>query len=260
MEEVIGLSSDSRKPNQKRGSGVGCSCPDPAKLSMVSDYLKRTISERPYAFILESLSERLELSKVDKKLASVGIIPVPADFDVHKFSQEKSVAFVPYCCKPFDCPSNAETGRKSVKCQAISSQCDHMFCTIGKFIPVAKRLGVEEFHVIQSDSGLFEWLTEKKKEGFKHVIGVACEFAVSYALDVIHVQLGFDGFIITINGDKCKNKEEYAESDIEDRDRLTFIDDWTIATLEEMVNQELQANGNGRKNDSVKQGTNATST
>lgn len=215
---------------------------------MVSDYLKRTVSERPYAFILESLSERLELPKVDKRLVSVGIIPVPPSFDFKKFADEKSVAFIPYCCKPFDCPSNADWGRKSNKCQAIEGHCDHMFCSIGRFIAVAKKLGVKQFYVIDSDAGLFQWLADKKSEGYEHTIGVACEFAVSYALEVIHGQLGFDGVILTINGDKCKNKEEYAESDETDRDRLTFIDEWTIATLDDIANQMIIENGkqNGR--------------
>jgi len=239
------LSSDSPKRDPKKSTGRDCGCHDPAKLVMVSDYLKRTVSERPYAFILESLNERLELEKVDKRLTSVGVIPVPYNFDLRKFADEKSVAFVPYCCKPFDCPSNAETGRKSDKCQAVAGQCDHMFCSIGRFIAVAKKLGVKEFHVIESDAGLFKWLADKRKEGYMHTIGVACEFAVSYALEVIHGQLGFDGVILTINGDKCKSKEEYAESDETDRDRLTFIDEWTIATLEELANQVVAQNGNG---------------
>jgi hypothetical protein len=214
---------------------------------MVSDYLKRTVSERPYAFILESLADRLEMDKVDRKLTSVGIIPVPTEFDPRKFAEEKSVAFVPYCCKPFDCPSNPDNGRKSNRCQAIEGQCDHTSCSIGRFIAVAKKLGIHEFHVIDSDSGLFEWLAQKRKEGFIHLVGVACEFAVSYALEIVHGQLGFDGLIVTINGDKCKTKEEYAESDVEDRDRLTFIDEWTIATLEELAAQIAEANNNHPK-------------
>lgn len=237
------MSLDSHKRDQKKASGRECACHDPAKLVMVSDYLKRTVSERPYAFILESLNERLELDKVDKKLASVGVIPVPPNFDVKKFADEKSVAFVPYCCKPFDCPSNADSGRKSNVCQAIEGQCEHMFCSVGRFIAVAKKLGIKEFHVIESDTGLFKWLAQKRNEGYIHTIGVACEFAVSYALEVIHGQLGFDGLVVTINGDKCKNKDEYAESDATDRDRLTFIDEWTIITLEDLANQIAQLNG-----------------
>ena len=242
------MSSDSPRHDSKKNTRRECGCHDPAKLVMVSDYLKRTVSERPYAFILESLNERLELDKVDKRLSSVGVIPVPHDFDLHKFTDEKSVAFVPYCCKPFDCPSNAEGGRKSNKCQAVEGHCDHMFCSIGRFIAVAKKLGIKEYHVIESDAGLFKWLAQKQSEGYKHTIGVACEYAVSYALEVIHGQLGFDGVILTINGDKCKSKEEYSESDSVDKDRLTFIDEWTIATLEDLVNQLLSEDGNGNGN------------
>ena len=220
---------------------------DPAKLRMVSDYLKRTVSERPYAFLLESLVERLEMDKVDRKLTSVGIIPVPPDFDIRKFLTEKTVAFLPYCSKPFDCPSNAETGRKSTACRALEGECDHQACSVGQFVGVAKDLGAREFHVIDSDGGLFEWLAKKKEEGYTHVIGVACEFAVSYALEVIHGQLGFDGLIITINGDKCKTKEEYAESEAEDRDRLTFIDEWTIRTLEEWIEELRKGKSSPKK-------------
>ncbi len=234
------MSSDSHKPDPKARPVRGGIIVDPAKLGMVSDYLKRTVSERPYAFILESLAERLETEKVDRKLLSVGIIPVPVDFDFRKLATERTVAFMPYCCKPFDCPSNTEHGRKSIACQATEGQCDHTGCTIGRFISVAKKLGVHEFHVIDSDSGLFKWLAKKHEEGFTHVIGVACEFAVSYAYEVIHGQLGFNGIIITINGDKCKTKEEYAESDAEDRDRLTFIDEWTITTLDDIASQLLE--------------------
>lgn len=211
---------------------------DPAKLAMVSDYLKRTVSARPYAFILESLVERLEMDKVDRRLTSVGIIPVPPDFDMNTLQDGKTVAFLPYCSKPFDCPSNMDFGRKCNKCQGIEGQCDHISCSVGRFIQVVKKFGVKEFHIIDSDSGLFEWLAKKKDEGFTHVVGVACEFAVSYALEVIHGQLGFDGIIVTINGDKCKTKEEYAESDAADRDRITFVDDWTISTLEELATQD----------------------
>jgi hypothetical protein len=246
MEEVIGLSSDSRKRDPK-AAAKNPAVIDPAKLGMVSDYLKRTVSERPYAFILESLADRLEMEKIDRKLTSVGIVPVPYDFDPRKFAEEKSTAFVPYCCKPFDCPSNPDSGRKSSKCQAIEGQCDHTSCSIGRFIAVAKKLGIHEFHVIDSDSGLFEWLAQKRKEGYLHVVGVACEFAVSYALEIINGQLGFDGLIVTINGDKCKTKEEYAESDVEDRDRLTFIDEWTISTLEELAAQMADNNNNHPK-------------
>jgi hypothetical protein len=216
---------------------------DAGKLSMVSDYLKRTVSERPYAFILESLTERLELDKVDRRFLSVGLIPVPHDFDPRKFLEERTVAFVPYCCKPFDCPSNSEFSRKSNTCQAIEGSCDHAGCSVGKFVQVAKKLGAKEFHVIESDGALFVWLAEKRKEGYTHVIGTACEFAVSYALEVIHGQLGFDGFIVTINGDKCKTKEEYSESDMADRDRLTFIDEWTTSTLNEIADALIEENG-----------------
>ncbi|MBN1678190.1 MAG: DUF116 domain-containing protein [Candidatus Thermoplasmatota archaeon] len=245
------MSSDSRKRSESASAKKRGPCHDPARLAIVSDFLKRTISDRPYAFIMESLSERLELRKVDPRLSSVGIIPVPTDFDIRKFTEEKSLAFVPYCSKPFDCPLNSEHGRKSNICQATYDKCDHQSCSIGQFIKVARRLGIQEFHVIATDAGLFEWLAQKRAEGYLHVIGVACEYAVSYALEVIHGQLGYDGFIITITGDKCKTKEEYSESDAEDRDRLTFIDEWSISTLDELITQMLNSNGepNGKKAD-----------
>ena len=237
------MSYESRKPENKKGEHRGCAARmDAAKLSMVSDYLKRTVSERPYAFILESLTERLELDKVDRRLLSVGLIPVPHDFDPRRFLEERTIAFVPYCCKPFDCPSNSDVGRKSNTCQAIDGVCDHVGCSVGKFVNVAKKLGAKEFHIIESDGALFVWLAEKRKEGYKHVIGTACEFAVSYALEVIHGQLGYDGYIVTINGDKCKTKEEYSESDMADRDRLTFIDEWTTSTLNEIADALIEDN------------------
>jgi len=231
------LSSEFRKPEPKLASKRCSPTIDPVNLRMVSDYLKRTISERPYAFILESLVERLEMDKIDRRMSAVGIIPVPYNFDIRKLSEEKTIAFLPYCSKPFDCPSNAEFGRKSNKCQMIDGQCNHQSCSMDRFIKAAKKLGAKEFHVIDTDSGLFEWLTKKKKEGFTHVIGAACEFAVCYALEVIHGQLGFDGLIITITGDKCKTKKEYAESESADRDRLTFVDEWTIIALERLAEQ-----------------------
>lgn len=246
------MSSESRRQDKSSSRDKAAPCHDPAKLAMVSDFLKRTISERPYAFILESLSERLELRKTDPRLSSVGIIPVPTDFDMRRLSEEKSLAFVPYCSKPFDCPLNSEHGRKANICQATYDKCDHQSCTIGQFIKVARKLGIHEFHVIATDMGLFEWLAEMRKEGYQHVIGVACEYAVSYALEVIHGQLGYDGLILTITGDKCKTKEEYSESDAEDRDRLTFIDEWTLNTLDELATQLLNDNGqanNGKKAD-----------
>lgn len=233
------MSSESHKHNTTQQQAKTPPRADPVKLVMVSDYLKRTVSARPYAFILESLVERLEMDKVDRRLTSVGVIPVPPEFDVRTLLDGKTVAFLPYCSKPFDCPSNTEFGRKSNRCQAIEGQCDHVSCSVGRFIQVVKKFGIKEFHIIDSDKGLFEWLAKKKDEGFTHVVGVACEFAVSYALEVIHGQLGFDGLIVTINGDKCKTKEEYAESDASDRDRITFVDEWTITTIEELANQAI---------------------
>ncbi len=231
------MSSESHKPNHANSPLKTPPRVDPAKLTMVSDYLKRTVSARPYAFILESLVERLEMDRVDRRLTSVGIIPVPPDLDVRTLADGKSVAFLPYCSTPFDCPSNAEYGRKCNKCQAVEGLCDHLSCSVGRFIQVVKKFGVKQFHIIDTDSGLFEWLAKKREEGYTHVFGVACEFAVSYALEVIHGQLGFDGLIVTINGDKCKTKEEYAESDASDRDRITFVDEWTISTIEEIADQ-----------------------
>lgn len=211
---------------------------DPEKLSVVSDYLKRTISERPYGFILASLSERLQFNKLDFNMRSMGLITVPPAFDLRKLSEEKSIAFVPYCCKPFDCPMNASHGRKSQACLALEEKkCDHPKCSIERLVKLGDKLGIEDYMIIDSDPNLFKWLAQKKGEGFKHVVGVACEFAVSYALEVIHVQLGYDGIIVLINGDKCKNKEEYAEMDSADRGRLTFIDEWTISTLEEIIDE-----------------------
>jgi len=209
---------------------------DPQKLSMVSDYLKRTISERPYGYILASLAERLQLDKLDYDLRSMGLIAVPPDFNLKKLTEEKSVAFVPYCCKPFDCPLNVEQGRKSSACNAMENEgCEHQTCTIKNFVRVVKKLHIEEFLVIDADANLFRWLADKKNEGYKHTIGVACEFAISYAFEVIHGQLEYDGLIIMITGDKCRTKEEYAEMDSEDRGRLTFIDEWTLVALEEII-------------------------
>ena len=234
------MSYESRRHDDVRAVPRSSPKLDPAKLKMVSDYLKRTISERPYAFILETLAERLEMDRIDRNLTSVGIIPVPPGFDVSLLADEKSVAFVPYCSKPFDCPMNMDFGRKSNKCQATGGQCEHPSCTLSRFMTVARELGVKEFHIIESDGKLFEWLAQKKDEGYNHIIGVACEYAVSYALEIIHGQLGFDGLIVTINGDKCKTKEEYSESDAADRDRLTFIDDWTLTTLHDLIEKKKE--------------------
>jgi len=240
--EEMALSSESLKRKNAPQTG---SPPDPEKLSMVSDYLKRTLSERPYAFILESLSERLEMGKVQRELDSVGVIPAPANFDPRNIPQERTVAFVPYCCKPFDCPLNEEKGRKSNTCQAVSDKCEHTSCSIGSFIKIAKLMGIKEFYVIDTDSDLLKWLSKKRDEGYTHAIGVACEFAVSYALEVIHGQLGFDGLIIIINGDKCRTKVDYSESDASDRGRLTFIDEWTLMALEDIA-KAIAENGSSQ--------------
>lgn len=239
------MSSESLK---RKASPQNGPAPDAEKLAMVSDYLKRTLSERPYAFILESLSERLELGKVQRKLDSVGVIPAPSDFDPKRLQTDKTIAFVPYCCKPFDCPLNEQNGRKSNTCQAISDKCEHTSCSIGAFIKIAKKMGIKEFYVIDTDSELIKWLSGKRKEGFTHAIGVACEFAVSYALEVIHGQLGFDGLILIINGDKCRTKVDYSESDATDRGRLTFIDEWTLMALEDIA-KEVQDNDSPGKKD-----------
>lgn len=247
------MSSASHRRNNGNGHN-NCGKLDPGKLVMVSDFLKRTLSERPYGFILESLAERLEISRVSVQLNSVGIIPVPVEFDPRRLVSEKSVAFAPYCSKPFDCPLNASVGRKSNQCQEINDKCDHQSCSIGRFIKASRKLGVREFYIIETDAGLFHWLAKKKEEGYRHVIGAACEFAVSYALEVIHGQLGFDGYIVLINGDKCKTKMDYAESDISDRGRLTFVDEWTIAALEEIADY-IAVESNGARENGVQVGT-----
>lgn len=230
------MSSESHK-HSKQTSGSRKPSQEPEKLTMVSDYLKRTLSERPYAFILESLSERLEGGKSDRILRSVGLITAPADFDPLQIVGNKTVAFVPYCCKPFDCPLNEQYGRKSNVCQEVSDKCEHTSCTIGAFIRIARKLGIKEFYVINADSDLIRWLARKHEEGYTHCVGVACEFAVCYALEVIHGQLGFDGLIMIINGDKCRNKTDYSESDESDRGRLTFIDEWTLMALEDIAKE-----------------------
>ena len=57
---------------------------------------------------------------------------------------------------------------------------------------------------------------------------------------MIHGQLGFDGLIVIINGDKCRTKTDYAESDASDRGRLTFIDEWTLMALEEIADSVVE--------------------
>ena len=89
---------------------------------------------------------------------------------------------------------------------------------------------------------VIRWLAKKHEEGFTHAIGVACEFAVSYALEVIHGQIGLDGLILIINGDKCRTKTDYSESDTADRGRLTFIDEWTLMALDEIVKEVMSNN------------------
>lgn len=228
-----------RESNKDRANSGATDHPrtDPATLSTVSDFLKRSLTDRPYAFILDSLGERLELKKVDKNLKSVGLIPVPHDFDLKKLYTERTVAFMPYCCKPLDCPLNAESPRKSTDCNAPTDECDHLSCSLSRYVYAVRKLGVSEFRVIDNDSSLFEWLVAKRKEGYTHVIGAACEFAMCYALEVIHNQLNFDGLIVTINGDKCKTQSEYSESDSEDRGRFTFIDSRTLSVLESIIDE-----------------------
>ena len=91
-------------------------------------------------------------------------------------------------------------------------------------------------------------MTKKREEGYTHAVGVACEFAVSYAFEVIHGQLGFDGLIVIINGDKCRTKTDYVESDLADKGRLTFIDEWTLMALEELANHAAEENHAAKAN------------
>ena len=124
---------------------------------------------------------------------------------------------------------------------------------IGAFIKIVKKLGVKEIFVINTDSDLIKWLAKKHEEGYTHAIGAACEFAVSYALEVIHGQIGFDGLIVIINGDKCRTKTDYAESDAEDKGRLTFIDEWTLMALEDIA-KEVNNNHKGEAKEAVSNG------
>ena len=210
---------------------------------MVSDFLKRSLMDRPYAFILDSLSDRLELKDVDRYLKSVGLVPVPPDFDLGRLYTEKTVAFMPYCSKPLDCPMNTEVPRKSANCRASVEKCDHPTCSLSRYITALRKLGITEMYVIDNDAGLFEWLMSKRREGYTHVVGAACEFAMCYALEVVRNQLHFDGLIVTINGDKCRTQTEYAESDAGDRGRLTFVDSRTLTALETIVDGILRESG-----------------
>jgi hypothetical protein len=55
---------------------------------------------------------------------------------------------------------------------------------------------------------------------------------------------------VVINGDKCKTKVDYSESDISDRGRLTFVDEWTLAALEEIADH-LASETNGVRENGV---------
>ena len=165
---------------------------------------------------------------------------------------DKTVAFLPYCAKSLDfkCPvSDPVYGRKVKKCLKVDGGECNVPCSLGDMVDVLKRHGYtkDQIFIIDSDSNLFPWLKEKKKEGYKYVIpGVGCYYGIGYALDFIGRKLGYKGCIVLlddydpedIKNGLCRNVFDYLNMDTTDKGKKTKITDKSIKLIEKILDGE----------------------
>ncbi len=177
----------------------------------------------------------------------------PPSLDINKVIEEeidKCIAFLPYCAKPMEnltCPaSNNQDGRKNQKCLKLDGVKCKVPCSLGKMVDVLKQKGFtkDRIFIIDSDSNLFPWLIQKRKEGYKYFIpGIGCHYGVKYALDYVEKKLGFKGCIIFIedynpNDPKngvCKTPSDYLNMEHGDKGKRTKIPDEAISLMERVL-------------------------
>ncbi len=196
----------------------------------------------PYRLKQKLLERKLKVRK-NKDLFSKRAVKYPAELDLDRILDEefdKCISFLPYCAKPRDCPINdTEMGRKNQQCLRKSGrECDRK-CSMGRMIDAIKESGMPEdrIFIIDADANLFEWLKQKRKEGYKYFFpAVACSFGVGYAFDMICQKLGFQGLVVFIDdadgAEKgkgvCRSKDDYLNMEYGDKGHTTKVCECSI--------------------------------
>lgn len=175
--------------------------------------LKKAWQAVLFSFLPQAIQEKAAQKKVGGDDVT-HLALYPPEFNIEDMDLSKTIAFLPYCCKPQGCP--ADDNRKSEYCNLkIGEQCDYgNMCDVGRWIKVLERAGIKTHNIfiIDSDDNLFNWLKFKREARYKYVVGFGCTFSILYAIDYVFDTLGFKGVVGYIQGDTCSTIREDRKS------------------------------------------------
>jgi hypothetical protein len=188
-------------------------------------------------YIIKELGIRL----LDQRLVDSDLVPYPPTLQVERLASEvsRSLAYVPYCAKPINCPTNRKTScRKNKDCLKISEDHCGVDCSIKGLVGVLRKHGFtqDQMFIVDSDRNLLKWLRTKRRMGYRHLVpGVGCKYAISYALEFIGGNMGYDGLIIFLSGDICNNMRDYSEMEKGDKKKHTQVKSASVALLDSIL-------------------------
>lgn len=187
-----------------------------------------------YAVIPHSLNNKLVEKRVQPEyLKPLGIYP--KKIKISSIPLDKCISFMPYCAKPDNCPMNKNNGRKNQDCLKLDGKKCKVDCSIHDTLDVLMKNGFtkDRIFIIDSDPKLFEWLKQKKNEGYEYYFaGIGCRYSVNYALNIVK-KIGFKGGLISfVDGDDCKCMKDYLGMENGDKGRHTYISQESIKKLE----------------------------
>lgn len=207
----------------------------------------------PYSIHEKIVGKKCKFSKQDKQLVDSNLALYPHTLDINKVVTEdidKCISFLPYCAKPtgeHECPvSNKEQKRKNQHCVKLSNGKCTVPCSLGDMVDVLKKYGFtkNQIFIIDSDSNLFPWLVQKRKEGYEYFMpGVGCKYGVSYAIDLVGKKLGYKGCIAFVddycptdpkNG-VCKCMSDYMGMEGLDKGKRTKVHENTIILMDQIL-------------------------
>lgn len=194
------------------------------------------------AMIFSVMPQRLQSKVAEKKVGGDNITKLaiyPPGFDIEDMDISKTIAFIPYCCKPQGCPANNGYSRKNKLCYLkLGEQCDYgETCDVGRWINLLHYHGIKsrQIMIIDSDENLFDWLRSKYTAGYKYTIGFGCTFAVLYAVDYVFGQLGYKGIIGYIQGETCTDLKDYLSMEHSDKGKQANLDTAQLSELDSML-------------------------
>lgn len=211
----------------------------------------------PYSINKFLIERKCKLNKQESIPKNSSLAVYPTSLDINKVIEEeldKCVAFLPYCAKPrenFTCPvSDHQDGRKNQKCLKLDGAKCKVPCSLGKMVDILKQKGFtkDRIFIIDSDSNLFPWLIQKRKEGYKYFMpGIGCHYGVKYALDYVEKTLGFKGCIVFIEDydpkdpkhGVCKSPSDYLNMEYGDKGKRTRIPDEAIYLMEKVLDGSI---------------------